>query len=222
MSSCSNTYKLVNNGTLTHAGTVYLYDDPNVENGGTWALTGSGSAVVNVDAAAKDAWVNKPTGLITSTPGAANTVDFGGIRLTNQGELKNLNGTTNVSLTNLTAGGVLTGGTLTVQAGTLGVNANLVTIATGTTVTVVAGGITNTTTAASALPALRTNNGTLTLSVSVTDTGAVTNTGSVWLKNGTFRPTTYTQSAGRRVWTLRLSSRVGRPGRGRWPSTVAA
>ena len=192
-----DTYKLVNNGTLTQAGEVRLVGDPNVENGGTWALTMSGQAVVNWDSAPKDAWVNKATGLMTSQPGAANTVDFGGIRLTNQGELKNLNGTTNVSLTNLSVGGVLSGGTLTVQAGTLGVNANLVTIGTGTTVTVVAGGITNTTTATSALPALRTNNGTLTLSVSVTVTGNVTNAGTVWLKGGTFRPlTTYTQTAG--------------------------
>ena len=30
----------------------------------------------------------------------------------------------------------------------------------------------------------------------MTGTGAVTNTGAVWLKAGTFRPTTYTQTAG--------------------------
>ena len=116
------------------------------------------------------------------------------MRLNNLGELRGVSGTTNVSLTNLSAGGNMTGGALTAQGGTLGLNADLVT--NNGTVTVVTGGINNTSTGTSALPALRTNNGTLTLSQSVTGTGAVTNTGAVWLKSGTFRPTTYTQSGG--------------------------
>ena len=85
--------------------------------------------------------------MFTSQPGAANTADTGVVRFSNFGELKNQNGTFNTSLTNL-AGSTLTGGTYTVQAGTLGIQNNLQTIATGTTVTVNGGGITNTGTAA--------------------------------------------------------------------------
>ena len=47
-----------------------------------------------------------------------------------------------------------------------------------------------------ALPTLRTNNGTLTLSQTVNGTGPLTNTGAVWVKAGTLRPTTYTQTGG--------------------------
>ena len=77
-------------------------------------------------------------------PGVGNTVDLGAVRLTNQGELRALSGTTNVSLTNLTGPASLTGGTITAQGGTLGLNANLVT--NNATVTVVTGGINNTST----------------------------------------------------------------------------
>ncbi len=190
----SNTSKLLNQGTLTQSGPILLNNDPNVENAGTWNLAMSGSAASNQDAVAKDPWVNSATGLLTGSPGASNTVDLGPILLTNSGEVRTLSGTTNLSLTNLSAGGLLNGGTLTTQGGTLGVNANIVT--NSATVTVVSGAILNSSTLANALPSLRTNNGSLTLSQSVTGTGAVTNTGAVWLKGGTFRPTTYTQSGG--------------------------
>ncbi len=192
---------LTNNGTTSIGGNGYLFYGYNlgtagqlnrVVNNGTWTFSNASQAPLYNPYGDRGTFTNGVSGIVTAAPGSGNTLDLTTVPFTNDGELKATSGTTTVSPTNLTTAGVLNNGTLTTQGGILNLPNAIVT--NKGVVTVVSGGIN--TAGASALPALRSNTGSLTLTPSVTLTGPMTNAGTVWLKGGTFRGNSYTQSGG--------------------------
>ncbi len=191
---------LTNNGTVTSSGNGYLLfgyslgaggQRNQVVDNGTWAFTGTGSPLYN-PYGDNGSFTTSASGLVTTAPGAGNSLDLTTVRFTNDGELRALSGTTTVAPTNLSGAGVLANGKLTTQGGVISLPNAIVT--NQGSITVVSGGIQ--TGGATALPALRTNSGSLTLTPTVTLTGPLSNSGDVWLKGGTFRANTYTQSGG--------------------------
>ena len=187
-----NGRRLINNGALTsNDGFVYFYDGKVVNNGTLTVKNFNNDPFYNMTGATTNTVQNATAGrLDLDLPATGSTLALS-MPLTNDGTLRALRGTTTVDVTNL-VGTTLQSGTLVADGGTLQLNKSIAT--NNGTVTIVTGGMKNAT--ADSLAALRTNNGTITLSRSITGTGPVTNTGSVWLKAGTFRPTTYTQSGG--------------------------
>ena len=152
----------------------------------------TGAPLYNPSGNPNSAFTNATAGVLVGSPGSGSSLDLTGVSFTNNGELRGVSGTTVVSMTNLSPAGLLNGGALTTQGGTLAVNAPIVT--NNGAITVVTNSITSG--GSNALPTLRTNNGALTLSQTVNSTGPLTNTGAVWVKAGTLRPTSYTQTGG--------------------------
>ena len=159
---------LTNDGTTSIGGNGYLLYGYNlgtagqlnrVVNNGTWTFSNASQAPLYNPYGDRGTFTNGVSGVVTAAPGSGNTLDLTTVPFTNDGELKATSGTTTVSPTNLTTAGVLNNGTLTTQGGILSLPNAIVT--NKGVVTVVSGGIN--TAGASALPALRTNTGSLTL-----------------------------------------------------------
>ncbi len=194
---------LANNGSVSISGNGYLLFGYHTGaggqrnaavNNGTWSFTNPSQAPLYNPYGDRGTFRNSSAGVVTASPGAGNTLDLTTLPFTNDGELRASSGTTTVSPTNLSAAGVLENGALTTQGGVVSLPNAIVT--NKGAITVNSGGIQ--TGGANALPALRTNTatGSLTLVPTLTLTGPLTNAGAVRVRGGTLRASSYTQTAG--------------------------
>lgn len=191
-------YRLLNQGALTYQATNdYFYVDTNatLENAGSLTVAGvSGYGFYD----------NSSTGVVVNDAGATVTVNLGAnanvatvfTSFTNNGTLTATRGALRLStLTNLSNAGVLTGGTWTANGGVIGFPRSIVTNAATTTLGAT-GGLNQGQSTTSALVALASNSGTLSIGQSVNGTASFSNTGTVAVTGGTWRVLTFTQTAG--------------------------
>jgi hypothetical protein len=180
--------------TTTFAGSYfYLGGNLTLRNEGSFTLDGAGTQTI-YDNGGTNLFAN--VGTLVYSPVSSTGVLSVGMPLSNSGILQATKGSIDLgTLTNLSGSGALTGGgTYSATNGVLrfanAVTSNSATIIVSATGNVVIGSGTT-----GALNTLATNSGSLTIGRSVTATSALTNSGTVEITGGTYRPTAYTQTA---------------------------
>ena len=178
-------------------------------------LLGSGTQIFDNSVAGNFQLINRATGTITATC-ALTTQSVFLQRLSNSGTLETNKCDVNITPnSDLSAAGALTGsGTLKATTGQIrldrSVTSNASTLVLGAT-----GAFFDTSAGtATALTALASNSGSLILNRTLNTTVAMANSGTVNVVAGTFRPTSYTQSAGSTVVASGAILRGGAAGTG--------
>ena len=211
----STGYDLENHGTMTVPGSLFAQDDNSiVDNFGTILLSNN-SQIFDNSVGQTFQLINRATGTITATC-ALTTQSVFLQHLSNSGTLETNKCDVNITAnSDLSAAGALTGsGTLKASTGQIrldrSVTSNASTIVLGVT-----GSYFDTSAGtATALTALASNSGSLILNRTLNTTVPMANSGTVNVVAGTFRPTSYTQSAGSTVVASGAILRGGAAGTG--------
>ena len=211
----ANGYDLENHGTMTVPSSLFPSGDNSVvDNFGTMLL-GSGTQIFDNSPGGTFQLNNRATGTMTATC-ALTTQSVFLQRLSNSGTLEtNKCDVTITPDSDLSAAGALTGsGTLKATTGQIrfdrSVTSNASTLVLGATGTF----FDSSAATATALSALASNSGSLILNRTLNTAVAMANSGTVNVVAGTFRPTSYTQSAGSTVVASGAILRGGAAGTG--------